>query len=79
MWAMAALGTEYPMPRLEVICAVLHLHGVHHSVHRDDVTELGSEALLALTPLLRSYGFDPGRYVEVHQLPDRVLLTQQSR
>jgi hypothetical protein len=67
------------MPRLELTCAVLRLHGVHHGVHCEDVNGLGSEAVDALGPLLRSYGFDIGHRVRVHQLADRVLLTQEYR
>lgn len=65
----------YPVPALKMTCVVLRLHGVHHSVHRDEVKELGSEALFALAPLLRSYGFDLSDHVHVQQLPDGVLLT----
>jgi hypothetical protein len=67
------------MPTLRVSCVVLRLHGVHRSVHRDDVKELEPEALFALAPVLRSYGFDLDRRVDVHQLLEGILLTQSPR
>jgi hypothetical protein len=64
------------MARLELMCAFLRMHGVHHEIHRADVQALTPDALKALAPLLRSYGFDPDCQVHVYQLLRGVLLEQ---